>query len=90
MTVTCTLCGHKAQMKTDPALAVACPTCYTPPGSKCRRPSGYTIPGRHQVHADRDLAALRAGCYPAHPCPTRPPALAYPQTGGLIPSRGRL
>lgn len=81
MTLTCSLCGHKSQVKADPALAVACPTCYVKPGCKCRRPSGYTIPGG-EVHRDRDLAALRAGCYPAHPCPTRPGHLAYPAKQG--------
>lgn len=36
----------------QPARAAACPTCGSPIGSPCKRPSGYVIPGGG-VHADR-------------------------------------
>ena len=49
-----------AAIARQPARAVACPTCGSPVGSPCKRPSGYTIPGGG-VHAERrDLAQQRA------------------------------
>ena len=43
----------------DPALDVPCPTCGAKVGVRCRRPSGHGC----EVHAERDIAADRAGAY---------------------------
>lgn len=65
MVIECGDCHFEWHARTDPALAVPCPYCSAPAGSKCRRPSEHRVPGV-VVHAERDLAALRAGAYGTH------------------------
>jgi hypothetical protein len=50
----------------DPVLEVACPSCQAGVGSPCRRPSEHQTWGG-QPHAERDIAADKAGHY--GPCP---------------------
>lgn len=50
----------------DPALEVICPTCRAPIGRACARPSEHRTWGG-EPHAERDIAADRAGRY--GPCP---------------------
>jgi hypothetical protein len=60
MTVVC-LKGCEREWPRDPILEVGCPVCHAPVGAKCRNPSGWTKWGDNAFHAERDIAADRAG-----------------------------
>jgi hypothetical protein len=62
MTVVC-LKGCEREWPRDPILEVGCPVCHAPVGAKCRNPSGWTKWGDNAFHAERDIAADRAGAY---------------------------
>lgn len=62
MSVHC-LNGCGRQWPRDPVLEVECPTCKAGVGVRCKRPSGWTTWGASDVHAERDIAADRAGKY---------------------------
>jgi len=66
MTVYCQKPGCGRSWERDPILEVPCPACGAPIGAPCKRPSGHPMrPDFHGFgyHADRDLAAERAGHY---------------------------
>jgi hypothetical protein len=64
--VACRNDGCTREWPRDPALEVECPECRAGIGHRCRRPSGYTLPGK-TVHAARDLLADSLGLYGACP-----------------------
>ncbi len=55
MTVSCLNCGETWER--DPALEVACPTCQSPIGVQCKRPSEHGC----TIHASRDQLAMDMG-----------------------------
>lgn len=55
---TCDGCGDR--FETDPRLAVECPDCHAPIGSKCRRPSEHVTDVPHR--ARRALAFKQLPC----------------------------
>ncbi len=63
--IACGDCGVELDFDADPALAVVCPECRAPVGSRCRKPSGHRMP-HGTVHALRDVSALEAGAYGRH------------------------
>ncbi|KKN04261.1 hypothetical protein LCGC14_1099190 [marine sediment metagenome] len=65
MTANCSRCGQT--WPRDPALEVPCPTCHTPVGRKCRRPSKHGC----DIHASRDREAMKAGHLTKCPGPKR-------------------
>ena len=56
--VSCSLCG--ITWPRDPRLEVACPYCYAPVGSYCRRPSEHSGPAI-QFHTAREQRAIDEG-----------------------------
>lgn len=62
----CQRLGCGKTWRRDPALEVPCPTCLAASGRVCRRPSEHQTWGG-EPHAERDIAADRAGHYRACP-----------------------
>lgn len=97
---TCLKCGHEWGL--DPVYAVPCPACGAAVGVLCVRPSEHRVSRNfwRGWHADRDLAAARAGAYHhacKQPCPKscgvcNPPAPVVPLQAllGTDPAQGVL
>jgi len=67
MTVSCLKPRCCKTWPRDPVLEVECPICHAGVGVRCKRPSGHTAWGSNDFHAERDIAADKAGAYGACP-----------------------